>query len=60
MKRTLVSLGAGLLAAVLAYIVILFVEPTMYVEKAGNIIVNAFLIVSIVTALSFNRLKRER
>lgn len=60
MKRTLVSLGVGSLAAVLAYIAILFVEPTMYVEKAGNIIVNAFLIVSIVTALSFNKFKRKR
>ncbi|MGF6275226.1 hypothetical protein ABIB38_003624 [Massilia sp. UYP11] len=60
MKRTLVSLGIGFSAAVLAYIVILFVEPTMYVEKAGNIIVNAFLIGSIVTALSFNRFKRKR
>ncbi len=60
MKRTLVSLGVGSFAAVLAYIAILFVEPTMYVEKAGNIIVNAFLIISIVTALSFNRFKRKR
>lgn len=59
MKRTLVSLGAGFLAAVLAYIAILFIEPAMYVEKAGNIIVNAFLIVSIVTALSFNRFRRK-
>jgi uncharacterized membrane protein len=60
MKRTLVSLGAGFLAAVLTYIAILLVEPTMYVEKAGNIIVNAFVIVSIVTALSFNKFKRKR
>jgi len=60
MKRTLVSLGLGFLAAVLAYVAILLVEPTMYVEKAGNIIVNAFVVVSIVTALSFNRLKRKR
>lgn len=59
MKRTLVSMGAGFSAAMLAYIAILFVEPTMYVEKAGNIIVNAFLIVSIVTALSFNRFRRK-
>lgn len=60
MKRTLVSLGLGFLAAVLAYVAILLVEPTMCVEKAGNIIVNAFVVVSIVTALSFNRLKRKR
>lgn len=60
MKRTLVSLGLGFLAAVLAYVAILLVEPTMYVEKAGNIIVNAFVVISIVTALSFNRLKRKR
>ncbi len=32
----------------------------MYVEKACNIIVNAFVIVSIVTALSFNKFKRKR
>jgi len=56
----MVSLGVGFLAAVLTYIAILLVEPTMYVEKAGNIIVNAFVIVSIVTALSFNKLKRKR
>ena len=60
MKWTLISLGAGLAGATIAYVGIIIFYPTMYVERAGNIIVDVFLGVAIATALLLKLLKRNQ
>lgn len=58
MKCTLISLGVATLVAILAYLAILVLAPEMYVEKAGNIIVLAFIGAAVVTSLVLMRRRR--
>lgn len=55
MKRTLISLGVAFLVAALVWLTIIVFTPTMYVEKAGNIIVLAFIGAAVVTSLLLRR-----
>lgn len=55
MKRTLISLGVAFLVAVLVYLAL---PSEMYVEKAGNIIVLAFISAAVVTWLMLLRRRR--
>lgn len=48
MKRAIISLAVAFLVAVLVYVAL---PPEMYVEKAGNIIVLAFIGAAVVTFL---------
>lgn len=58
MKCTFISLAVALLVAVLTYLAILLLAPEMYVEKAGNIIVLAFIGAAVVTSLLLMRRRR--
>jgi hypothetical protein len=42
-RRILISLGAAFLAAMIAYLAIIVLAPTMYVEKAFNFLAAAFI-----------------
>jgi drug/metabolite transporter superfamily protein YnfA len=55
MKRTFTSLGVAFLVASLAWLTIIVFTPTMYVEKAGNIIVLAFIGAAIITFMALRR-----
>lgn len=57
MKRTFISLGVAFLVAVLVYLAL---PDTMYVEKAGNIIVLSFIGTAVVTAVALKLWSRER
>jgi hypothetical protein len=57
MKRTFISLGVAFLVTVIVYLAL---PPTMYVEKAGNIIVLSFVGSAVVTALALGRWGRNR
>lgn len=43
MQKILISLGVAFLVALITYLSIFMLAPTMYVEKAFNILVAAFL-----------------
>jgi uncharacterized membrane protein len=55
MMRTFISLGVAFLVAALVWLTIIVFAPTMYVEKAGNIIVVAFIGAAVVTLLALMR-----
>jgi hypothetical protein len=55
MKRTFISLGVAFLVATLVYLAL---PPTMYVEKAGNIIVLAFIGAAVFTSLALRRKRK--
>jgi hypothetical protein len=57
MKRTFVSLAVGFLVAVIVYLAL---PPTMYVEKALNILVAAFVGSAVVTAFVLGRWGHHR
>lgn len=57
MKRTFISLGVAFLVAVLVYLAL---PDTMYVEKAGNIIVLSFIGTAVVTAVASKLWSHER
>ena len=58
MKRTFISLGVAFLVAALVYISIFFFDPGMYVEKAFNILVAAFVGSAVVTSLVLRRKRK--
>jgi uncharacterized membrane protein YhhN len=51
MKTTFISFGVAFFVATLVYIAIFFLDPGMYVERALNILVGAFVGSGVVTAL---------
>lgn len=55
MKRMFISLGVAFLVAALVWLTIIVFAPNMYVEKAGNIIVLAFIGAAVVTSLLSGR-----
>ncbi len=57
MKCTFISLGLASLVAALVYLAL---PPTMYVEKAGNIIVLSFIGTAVGTAIVLRRWPRNR
>jgi hypothetical protein len=50
-RRILISLAVAFLAAVMTYLVIFVLAPTMYVEKAFNILAAAFIGSAVITLL---------
>jgi hypothetical protein len=56
MKRTFISLGVAFLVVVIVYLAL---PPNMYVEKAFNILVAAFVGSAVVTALVLGRRGRN-
>lgn len=60
MKRTFISLGVALLVTVLVDLSIILFDPTMYVEKAFNILVITFISVAIITLLALRSRARRR
>ena len=60
MKRAFISLGVAFLVATLVYISIFLFDPGMYVEKAFNILVAAFVGAGIITALALGLRERRR
>jgi hypothetical protein len=56
MKRMFISLCVAFLVAVLVYLAL---PDTMYVEKAGNILVLSFIGTAVVTALALRRWGRN-
>jgi multisubunit Na+/H+ antiporter MnhC subunit len=56
MIRTFISLGVAFLVAVLVYLAL---PNEMYVEKAGNIIVLAFIGAAVITWLMLMRKRRQ-
>lgn len=59
MRRILVSLAVAFLAAVMAYLAIFVLAPTMYVEKAFNILAAAFIGSAVITLLVLIRASRK-
>lgn len=59
MKRILMSIGAGIFGAALTYLTIVIFHPTMYIERAGNIIVDVFIGCAVITAIFFKKFKRK-
>lgn len=57
MRRAFISLCVASLVAILVYLAL---PPTMYVEKAGNIIVLSFVGTAVVVALLLRRRGRRR
>jgi hypothetical protein len=55
MKRTFISLGVAFLVAALVYLAIASFAPTMYVEKAFNILAAVFIGSAVVTLLILMR-----
>jgi hypothetical protein len=55
MKRTFISLGVAFLVAALVYLAIFIFAPTMYVEKAFNILAVAFIGSAVFVALVLGR-----
>jgi hypothetical protein len=55
MRKLLIALGVGLLAVIIAYAAIFVWAPSMYVEKAFNILVATFLGSVVVTSLMLIR-----
>lgn len=60
MKRALISIGVALLVTVLVDISIILFNPTMYVEKAFNILFLTFIGAAIVTSLALRLRARKR
>jgi hypothetical protein len=60
MKRTFISLGVAFLVAVLVYFGLGVVAPDIYVEKALNILVAAFVGSAVITAFVLGRWGRNR
>jgi hypothetical protein len=58
MRRLLISLGVALLVTAFAYGAIFVLAPTMYVEKAFNILAATFLGSAVVTLLMPMRRRR--
>lgn len=50
-RVTLISLSVAFLAAVLSYLAIAILTPTMYVEKAVNILAAVFVVSAGITLL---------
>jgi hypothetical protein len=50
-RRILISLAVAFLAAVMTYLAIFVLAPTMYVEKAFNILAAAFIGSAVITLL---------
>jgi len=59
MKRTLISSGVALLVTLLVDLSIILFNPTMYVEKALNILVLTFIGVAIITSLALRSRGRK-
>jgi len=51
MRRILISLAVAFLTAVITYLAICVLAPTMYVEKAFNILAAAFVGSTVITLL---------
>lgn len=60
MKRALISIGVALLVTVLVDLSIILFNPTMYVEKAFNILVVTFIGVALITALALQSRAKRR
>ncbi|WP_230029955.1 hypothetical protein, partial [Massilia sp. Bi118] len=58
MRTALISLGAAFLTAVITYFAILVLAPTMYAEKAFNILFAAFIGSAVVTSIVLIRKQR--
>lgn len=59
MKRTLISIGVALLVTLLVDLSIILFNPTMYVEKAFNILALTFIGVAIITSLALRSRGRK-
>lgn len=60
MKRTFISLGVAFLVVVFVYLGLGVVAPDIYVEKALNILVAAFVGSAVITALVLSLWGRRR
>lgn len=60
MKLTLISIAAAVLITLLVDLSIVLFKPTMYVEKAFNILAFTFIGAAIVTALLLRSRARKR
>lgn len=58
MRTALISLGAAFLMAVITYLAMLLLAPTMYAEKAFNILCAAFVGSAVVTSIALIRRRR--
>jgi hypothetical protein len=54
-RSLLISLGVAFLVATIAYVAIFVLAPTMYVEKAFNILAATFFGTAVVTLLMLMR-----
>lgn len=54
-RKILISLGVAFLVAVLAYLAIVVLAPSMYVEKALNILAAVFMVAGITSLVLIRR-----
>jgi hypothetical protein len=54
-RKLLISFGIAFLSVIIAYVAIFVFAPTMYVEKAFNILAATFLGSAVVTSLVLMR-----
>jgi hypothetical protein len=57
-RRILISLAVAFVAAVITYLAIFVLAPTMYVEKAFNILAAAFVGSTVITFVLLMRRRR--